>query len=145
MASGGEKKRRNLRKDEDEDMVAALEAVKSNALTVTQAATTYNVPRKTLDDRVKGRVVHGMNPGRDTVLSPREEKALCNYLVYMAERGFPLTCSIVSRVELLSSPNQKLVALHTFLCSHLLLVIEVIRSVLSLHFLVLNSSCTMSD
>ena len=141
MASAGEKKRRKLRKDEDEDMVA----VKSNALTVSQAATTYNVPRKTLDDRVKGRVVHGMNPGRDTVLSPREEKALCNYLVYMAERGFPLTCSIVSRVELLSSPNQKLVALHTFLCSRLLLVIEVIRSVLSLHFLVLNLSCTMSD
>ena len=93
MASGGEKKRRKLWKEED--MVAALEAVKSNALTVTKAATTYNVPRKTLDDRVKGRVVHGTNPGRDTVLSPTEEKALCNYLVFMAERGFPLTCSMV--------------------------------------------------
>ena len=93
MASG-EKKLRKLWKDED--MVAALESVKSKALIVTQAATTYNVPRKTLDDRVKGRVVHGMNPGRDTVLSPTEEKALCNYLVYMAERGFPLTRSMLA-------------------------------------------------
>ena len=84
MASGGEKKWRKLWKDED--MVAALES---------QAATTYTVPRKTLDDRVKGRVVHGTNPGRDTVLSPTEEKALCNYLFYMAERGFPLTRSMV--------------------------------------------------
>ena len=74
MASGGEKKRRKLWKDED--MVAALESVKSKGLTVTQAASTYNVPRKTLDDQVW-----------DTVLSPTEEKALCNYLVYMAERG----------------------------------------------------------
>ena len=52
MASGGEKNRRKLWKEED--MVAAPEAVKSNALTVTKAATTYNIPRKTLDDRVKG-------------------------------------------------------------------------------------------
>jgi len=46
IASGGEKKWRKLWKDED--MVAALESVKSKALTVTQAATTYNVPRKPL-------------------------------------------------------------------------------------------------
>ena len=70
MASGGEKKRRKLWKEED--MVAALESVKSNALTVTKAATTYNVPK--LDDRVKGRVFHGTNPGRDTVLSPTKRK-----------------------------------------------------------------------
>ena len=64
-------------------MVAALESVKSKALIVTQAATTYNI-----DNGVKGRVVHGMNPGRDTVLSLIEEKALCNYPVYIAEGGF---------------------------------------------------------
>ena len=67
----------------DEDMVAALESVKSKALTVTQD----NVPRKTLDDRVRGPVVHGTNPGRDTVLSPTEERALCNYLVYVLRPG----------------------------------------------------------
>ena len=101
MASGGEKKQRKLWKDED--MMAALESVKSKGLTVTQATSTYNVPRKTLDDWVNGRVVHGTNPGWDTVLSPTEEKALCNYLVYMAERGFPLTCTMVMLGQLPSA------------------------------------------
>ena len=74
MASGGEKKRRKLWKDED--MVAALESVSEKAMTVTQAATMYHVPRETLDDRVKGRFVHRTNPGRDTVLSATEEKGV---------------------------------------------------------------------
>ena len=54
MVSGGKKKQRKLWKDED--MVATLESVNKKELTVAQAATTYSVPRKTLDDGVKGRV-----------------------------------------------------------------------------------------
>ena len=54
-------KQRKLWKDED--MVAALESVNKKEMTVAQAATTYNVPRKTFNDRVKGWVVHGTNPG----------------------------------------------------------------------------------
>ena len=53
------------------------------------------MPRKTLDDRVKGKVMHGQNPGRGTVLTDDEEKALCSYLLYTAERSFPLTQSMV--------------------------------------------------
>ena len=49
------------------------------------------VPRKSLDDRVKGRVQHGTNPGLNTALTTEEESALEAYLLYMAERGFPLT------------------------------------------------------
>ena len=93
MASGSKKKWRKLWKDED--MVAALESVYMKTLTAAQGVTMYNVPRKMLDDQVKGRVVHGTNPGRDTIFSPTEEKALSNYLVNMAERGFPLMCSMV--------------------------------------------------
>ena len=68
-----------------------LDSVTKKTLTVSQAASTYHVPRKTLNDRVKGQVVHGTKPGRDTVLSDKEEEALCSYLIYMAERGFPFT------------------------------------------------------
>ena len=93
MASESEKKRRKLWKDED--MVAALDSVTKRTLTVSQAASTYHVPRRTLDDRVKGQVVHGTKPRRDTVLTDKEEEALCSYLIYMAERGFPLTRRMV--------------------------------------------------
>ena len=44
---------------------------------------------------MKGKVVHGTKPGRSTILSSEEEEALCNYLLYVAERGFPLTRRMV--------------------------------------------------
>ena len=40
----------------------------------------FNVPHKTLDDRVIGRVVHGTKLGPGTVLTSAEENVLCNYL-----------------------------------------------------------------
>jgi hypothetical protein len=64
--------------------------VGNEGLTVLQASALYSVPRKTLDDRVKKWVVHGTKTGRGTVLSTEEEKGLCNYFVYMAQREFPL-------------------------------------------------------
>ena len=69
-------KKRKLWKDED--VVAAMTAVANEELTVSQASALYNVPRKTLDDRVKNRVVHGTKPGRGTVLTSEEEEGLCN-------------------------------------------------------------------
>ena len=47
------------------------------------------------DDRIRGRVRHGTKPGPSTILSLDEEKALTSYLVYMAQRGFPLTRTMV--------------------------------------------------
>ena len=47
-----------------------------------------------MDDRVKGRVVHGTNPGPPTALTAKEEKALVSYLLYVAERGLPLTTTM---------------------------------------------------
>ena len=64
-------------------------------MAVSRAATAFSVPRKTLDDKVKGRVEHGTLPGRSMALTEEEEKALCRYLIYMAERGFPLARRMV--------------------------------------------------
>ena len=64
----------------EEDMVSAMEAV-SQGTAVSTAAKAFNVPRKTLNDRVKGRVKHGTKPGPDTVLTEEEEAALMSYLV----------------------------------------------------------------
>ena len=83
-----------LRINPAKSMVAAMEAVETNKMSVTAAAT-FDVPRKTLDDRVKGRVKHGTKPGPNTVLTLEEENALMSYLVYMANCGFPLTRTMV--------------------------------------------------
>ena len=77
-----------------EDMEAAMRAVQQEKKTVSAAAKQHSVPRKTLDDRIRGRVIHGSNPGPSTVLTAREEDALASYLLYMAERGFPLTSNM---------------------------------------------------
>ncbi len=74
-------------------MKKALEAVRSKEASVSKVAKVYSVPRKTLDDRVRGKVLHGEVSGPGTVLT--EEDSLCNYLIYMAERGFPLTRKMV--------------------------------------------------
>jgi len=70
-------------------MEAAIKAVEGGEK-VASAAKRFQVPRKTLDDRVKGRVKHGTNPGPNTALAADEESAQANYLLYMAEHGFPL-------------------------------------------------------
>lgn len=72
-------------------MVAALKDVQEGKYSVSSAARIHQVPRRTLEDRVKGRVVHGTLPGPSTVLTNEEEKALVAYLIHMAKLGFPLT------------------------------------------------------
>ena len=75
----------------DQDMVAAISAVCDRKLSITQAAQSFNVPRKTLDDRIKNKVVHGTHPGPSTVLTSKEEDAFVSYLLYMAQHDYPLT------------------------------------------------------
>lgn len=79
----------------DEDMVSAMSAVRNKEMTIYKAAAHFKVPRKTLDDRIKGHVQHGAKPGPATVLSAKEEDALVSYLIYMADRGYPLTRTMV--------------------------------------------------
>ena len=75
----------------NDDMVAAMNDVKE---TIYSAAKKHNVPRRTLDDRLKGRVSHGTNPGPKKVLTSEEEGALVAYLKHMASCGFPLTLTM---------------------------------------------------
>ena len=84
-----EKKKR--KKWGDEDMVSAMNAVEKKEMTIYSGAARFSVPRKTLDDRMKGHVKHGTNPGPRTVLTPEQEEALVSYLSYMADHGYPLT------------------------------------------------------
>ena len=82
-------------------MKNTIEALESKDKTISAVAKMFNVPQKTLDDRVKGRVKYGSKPGVSTALTFVEEKSLVNYLLNMAaERGFPLTRTIVKAFAL---------------------------------------------
>ena len=71
-----------------------MKAVQEEGMTVSGASKQFSVPRKTLDDHVKGRVKHGCKPGPCTTLMAEEESALTAYLLYVAEHVFPLTSSM---------------------------------------------------
>ena len=64
----------------DSDMVSAMRAVKMGQLTISAAAIKFSVPRKTLDDRIKGRIKHGSKPGVSTALSSIEEDSLVSHI-----------------------------------------------------------------
>ena len=57
-------------------------------MSVYKAAKEFNVPRKTLGDRVNG--LHGKDIGGKTYLTNEEEILLVNYIKYMFSHGFPL-------------------------------------------------------
>ena len=94
MASNSECKVRR-KQWSDDNMISAMEAVKTGQMSVNVATIRFSVPRNTLDDRVKGQVQHGVNPGKSTVLTSNEEASLVNYLVHMAQCGFPLMRTVV--------------------------------------------------
>ena len=56
VALATKRKQRN-----NDDMVVAMKAVEKEELTISAAASKFKVPRKTLDDRIKGRATawHG--------------------------------------------------------------------------------------
>ena len=87
LKSPTKKKRKQWSND---SMLAAFEAVKKG-LPVRKAATQFGVPRTTLQDRVRGRVVHGKNPGPKPFLVPSEEKELSQFLVDVAQAGYGKT------------------------------------------------------
>ena len=78
----------------DDDMVSAMNAVLVEKMKCGTAAKKYNVPRKSLENRVKGRVTHGVKPGPTTILSSEDEGALVEYIKFMCSRGFPMTKKI---------------------------------------------------
>jgi len=71
-------------------MIAAIESVKGGQ-SVKRAAEVHGVLRTTLQDRVKGKVIHGVNPGPQPYLQPAEEKELSCFLTEVAAVGYRRT------------------------------------------------------
>ena len=88
-------KNRKRKKWNNEDMVSAINAVEKKEMTIYSAAARSSVPRKTLDNRIKGCVKYSTSPGPVTTLTLEQEEALVSYLSYMADHGYPLTRTMV--------------------------------------------------
>ena len=72
-----------------EQMQGAISAVRDADISISAAAKTFDVPRKTLSDKLENR--HPLKPGRQTGLSPQMEIILVKYINYMSDHHFPLT------------------------------------------------------
>ena len=87
------------KKWDNKDMVGAMEAVRNTELTIYSAAAKFKVPRKTLDDRIKGHVRHGTKSGPSIILSEEEESALESYRFYMTDHAKAYAWAIAKRTD----------------------------------------------
>ena len=88
----GSKKGSKRRLWDQENMDKALSACKEGSMSKTSAARTFQVPRKTLTDRLNQKVGSDHPTlGNETLLTSEDEAILCKHIDYMAARGFPLT------------------------------------------------------
>ena len=74
----------------NESMVAAMNAV-SKGCSVNRAAIEHRVPRTTLQDRISGKVQHGIRPGPKPYLNKLEEGNLVEFLEVVSGVGYGKT------------------------------------------------------
>lgn len=89
-----------------ESLQKALKAVIKEKLSYREAAKLHGVPLTTVYKAVKNPDYAPRSPGPPTVLTTQEELEVVNWILYRAERGFP-----VSKIELLDSVQAYVVAL----------------------------------
>ncbi|XP_067283522.1 uncharacterized protein [Pseudorasbora parva] len=85
---------------------AALNAVKSGE-SVRSVSQKFGIPKSTLSDHKLGKSECGPHPNR--ALTLEEEESLVNYIVWMADHGFPLTRTIVKclALEIIKESSRK--------------------------------------
>ena len=77
---------------EPETMKLAIEALTSKNMNVTEAAKVSEIPRQTLNDRIKAKFSKE-GAGRNSELTPDEEEVLVNYCIFMGKMNQRLTIS----------------------------------------------------
>lgn len=73
----------------EEKLTSAVNAVLHKGLSYARSAEIYDIPRRTIYNKVKN--LHQKNVGAPTVLDASEERQLVDLLIASAEYGFPLT------------------------------------------------------
>lgn len=75
------------RKWRDEDMIAAVNAVKDGKLSYRAAGKRYGIPHQTIRDHLTGRSILGRRSGTPPILNKEEEEDLAQWCKEMAEEG----------------------------------------------------------
>lgn len=94
------------KKYSQECLQKALEEVRSKKLTEYEAHKKYDIPKATLNGKLKGK--HGGKHGKETVLSCDLETQLANWICLCAASGCPKTTrEILEAAQQLASLNGK--------------------------------------
>lgn len=72
-------------------MLKAIEAAKTSQMSIRKASKTFNVPKSTLIDKLKGKVPIERKIGAAPILTPAEENVLVTWILNAAKAGFPIT------------------------------------------------------
>lgn len=90
----GKVKKTNIKKSEKlwttEMMCQAMEAA-SNSMTLSEAARKFGVPKSTLSLKLRCFTPVECKKGPSTILNNDEENEIVNWIIFCAERGFPVT------------------------------------------------------
>lgn len=81
--------------DQEERIQRALEAVKTQNISLRRAAIDYKVPRATLTSRHNGRPTRCVAHAHEQKLNPAEEEVLVEWVKEMGQRGLPVTPQIL--------------------------------------------------
>lgn len=83
----------------EQDMVAAVQSVRSGKLSIRKAAAEFNVPKSSLANRINGRVDHGKKNGPETLLDPADEAVLAAFhLTHVSKHGYASSKDNVMRM-----------------------------------------------
>lgn len=76
----------------EEDLKNALREIRENKMKIREASRRFNVPRATIQDRIKGRVPDLLRkPGPPPLLTVKGEEKIKNWIINLAKCGFPIT------------------------------------------------------
>ncbi|CAC5395166.1 unnamed protein product [Mytilus coruscus] len=87
--------RQKYKKYTHEQLCEAVDQIKRGILTNTRASKRFDIPRKTLDDYLKGKRTIGKKSGQKPYLTQSQDSSLANYVKYTCERGFGLTRKVL--------------------------------------------------
>ncbi len=97
------KKKEVLRQWSPEDLENALDGIKSGKLSIRAAAKTYNIPRSTISDYLRGKSTVGCALGRPPALPSKVEDNLVSKAMEAADKGLG-----VSRLQMMTKAGMSI-------------------------------------